>query len=52
MAGGGNDRDRRAERLKAVTELLRDAPLPAEPADPKSRWINADKKKPDPRSVY
>ena len=53
MANANDDRERRRnERVKAVEELLRDVPTPAEPAERKSRWIVADKNEPDPRSVY
>jgi hypothetical protein len=53
MAEAKNDQDPgRAKRASAVVELLRDVPMPAEPADPKSRWLTAEKTKLDPRSVY
>ena len=53
MASGDEEQDRRrAERLKAVMELLRDVPSSTELDDLKSRWIVADRTKPDPRSVY
>jgi hypothetical protein len=52
MADAQKDDARRAEREKIAERLLRDVPVRAEPTEPKSRWVKADKTKPDPRSVY